>query len=199
MAGFFALLYATLGLGSMAHEDIKKTVYMNDAREKAKNSGNLTYMDGRGNEYFTDTGTLCETINEPRTGHRIIRELDKRRIPTGRILWDYDAVKERVAAINFESALEIAKQKGMKYFQWNFEHDTCCGTIQLTGYDIEQNKKYITFQIGNDYNFFYLSDEEYTKYCLNGVYKKYFKIIKNSGYRLSKEDYYERIRRIDEN
>ena len=199
MAGFFALLYATLGLGSMAHEDIKKTVYMNDAREKAKNNGNLTYMDGRGNEYFTDTGTLCETINEPRTGHRIIRELNKNRIPTGRILWDYDAVKERVSTINFESALELAKEKGMKYFQWHFEHDTCCGTRQLTGYDVEQNKKYITFQVGNHFSCFYLSDEEYKRYCPNGTYKKYFRIIRDSVFSLSEENFYERRRRVDEN
>lgn len=202
MAGFFALLYASLGLGSMMHEDVKKTIYMNEAKEKAIENGNLTYMDGYGNEYFIKTDTLCETISDSKSGHRIIRELNRRRIPTGRVLWDYDAIKNMTSIINFENALEKAKEKGMKYFRWQFPNSGVPGTLKFTGYDIEKQKKYIVSEFSpNSYCCYYLEDSPRKKWMPNGVYKTYYQVLTDDENRflINKESFMERSKTVDEN
>ena len=193
MAGFFALLYATLGLGSAFHEDVKTTMYKNESKEKAIKNNDLTYTDGRGNEYYIDTDSRCETVIDTRTGHRVIRELNNKGVST-RILYDYDALAEYREKIQFEDAVNKAKHYGKKYFYWKFNHQDVHGICKYTGYEVETGKRYIVSRSGNTYFMKYYSDEVSTRYKPNGTYEEYYKLENPTGdiRIISLEEYQER-------
>lgn len=163
MAGLFSLIYFALCGAGAAADDIRTESYKSDSKKKALAEGNKTYTDGRGNEYFIETNTLCEKVQDKRTGHWILRELDDKRIPTGKVLYDFDKYAKINERNELSNMIAAAREKGMKYFLYSFDYDVkyLSSKEVRSGYDIEKEKRYIIYKYGDKYYCSYMENEPY--------------------------------------
>ena len=194
MAGLFSLIYfALVGSGAIV-ESAKTENYKIDSKANAIRNGSLTYTDGRGNEYFVETNTLCEKVQDKTTGHWILRELNSRRIPTGRVLYDFDKYKSLHERNELSNMIAKAKERNMRYFFVSFpcKKKYLSSTECLPGYDIEKERRYITYKRGDMYYCTYMKEEptKYKESCNFTIQERYEPSDdEDDTFRISKEQY----------
>ncbi len=140
MAGIFALLYGLIVGAGKIIDSTQNNIYLTLSKKNAIVGNKLTYWDKKGNEFYVGTDTLCKRKQDIKTGHWILIELDNRRIPTGRILYDFDKENEINNNNQERNIIEEAKERGWRYVRIsNISTENNWG---LYGYDIERGQKY---------------------------------------------------------
>lgn len=170
MAGIFALLYGLIvGAGNIANT-AKNDVYMHQSQKNALAKKKDIFYDRQIKPYWTQTGEAVDIIDS--NGEYIVIGKKSKKIYKNRNVENKNKKHEV-----FEKAIELAKEKNMKYFQWYFDTDYRKDCI--TGYEIETGKKYLIINdsIGNIkiYKLFYLNDiPNKSYYTNNGICYYYF-------------------------
>ena len=138
MAGVFALLYGLFSFVDSSISSAKEYDFVQESKKIALEKGNLTYMDYRGREHFIETNELCETTFDNRNGHRVIKSINTKGLPTGRILFDYTENQLKQKELYLKEIIEKAKKDGIEYIKINCQSD-----ISLDiGIEVNTGKKY---------------------------------------------------------
>lgn len=194
MAGLFALFYGLFSLVDNSICSAKEYDFKQESKKIALEKGNLTYMDSKGWEFFIETDELCQTTFDYRNGHRVIKSINSKGLPTGRILYDYTEKEKENENKKLEIAIEEARLKGQKYLVWHFP------TIfnETTGIEIETGKKYVldreSYVLINGkkaYGLYYLKNETKKEKNVQGYIKEYY-LKEEHGRLITEEEYKER-------
>lgn len=194
MAGLFALLYGLFSFFDGSICSAREYDFMQESKKIAIERGNLTYMDSKGWEYFVETGERCSTTFDHRNGHRVIKTINSKGLPTGRILYDYTEKEKEEKNKKMEIAINDAKLNGKKYLAWFFPTTF----NEVTGIEIETGKKYVLDKDSyvlikgeRAYSFRYLTGEIEEYKNIQGYIREYY-IAEEHHHFISKEEYYER-------
>lgn len=191
MAGLFALFYGMFSFTSNIISTAKSDSYCIENKQRAIENGNKTYLDLQGWEHFVDNDELCITTWDERNGHRIIKSINKKGLPTGLIFYDYDKEKEEQKQRKFEEKIQEAINLGHSYVNCEFRTDEC---TLFTGYEIETKRRYyVKHNINGCYFLHYVVDEPLLKQDVGGNYHYYYPCINKEIKVITKEEYEERV------
>ena len=137
----------------------------------------------------TGTAVLHTANGLVRNGHRVVKSMNSKGLPTGRILYDFDREKEEKEKKEFEARIEEAIRTGHNYCKCNFHTDTMGG---YTGYEIDTHKKYVARRdVSGTYFHYYVVDEPIQRENVAGALYYYYPLVLDTIRVISYEEFEE--------